>query len=693
MGSRNWGGRVRGASGTFSVAPPSAIRRRTSRPLHPSPRAKRHPGDMQSTGAAATAGQPSSQPAAAAASHLPNLSKAAVNLLALRETARGDLSTVLSSVRGPKTLIFDAQIIGPLGMVAEASLLKEHAVERILLLSDSGLEIADNKHVIYIIRSTIRNAKMVATQITMTSNASAVKFSVFFVPRRALICERVLEDMGVLESLYQLGEFPLDLIPFDDDLLTLEMDSVFRDITLDGDRTALYYVARSLFKLQTLFGVIPAVYGKGVGSRFVYDMMKRMHRQFDLDTLNVSPEIDALILIDREADLLTPMLTQLTYEGLVDEVFGIRNGLIELELETKVQPEPAAGQGQGQKDAQQKDQQKEPASEPQTTMKKTKIPLNSSNPLFPELRDLSFSAVGPRLNQKAVYIDENYKERHSAKTISEIRDFMKKLPSLQEEHKALGIHINVAERISKVVRETSFRRLVEAEQCIVAGTNEKENFDYLEECINRQEPFAKVLRLICAMSITQNGLKPKVFEMFRRELLQTYGFEASLTLHNLEKAGFLRRGDNKSAFPVLRKSLKLLDEDVDELNPKDISYAYAGYCPLSVRIASAAVRGQFSAIEDSLRMLPGPQFQATQDLAAGVRPQSAKGDRKKVVLVYFLGGVTFSEVSCFRYLSRVSQQDPCDYIVATTKLTNGKTLLESMFEKVGLFASQSTATS
>ena len=39
----------------------------------------------------------------------------------------------------------------------------------------------------------------------------------------------------------------------------------------------------------------------------------------------VSPQIDTLLLIDRNVDLLTPMFTQLTYEGLIDELYGIHH--------------------------------------------------------------------------------------------------------------------------------------------------------------------------------------------------------------------------------------------------------------------------------------------------------------------------------------------------------------------------------
>jgi hypothetical protein len=38
-----------------------------------------------------------------------------------------------------------------------------------------------------------------------------------------------------------------------------------------------------------------------------------------------SEQIDSLIVLDRRVDMVTPLLTQLTYEGLIDELVGITN--------------------------------------------------------------------------------------------------------------------------------------------------------------------------------------------------------------------------------------------------------------------------------------------------------------------------------------------------------------------------------
>jgi vacuolar protein sorting-associated protein 33A len=41
--------------------------------------------------------------------------------------------------------------------------------------------------------------------------------------------------------------------------------------------------------------------------------------------LTPSEKIDSVIILDRRVDMITPLLTQLTYEGLIDELIGIKN--------------------------------------------------------------------------------------------------------------------------------------------------------------------------------------------------------------------------------------------------------------------------------------------------------------------------------------------------------------------------------
>ena len=84
-------------------------------------------------------------------------------------------------------------------------------------------------------------------------------------------------------------------------------------------------------------------------------------------------------------------------------------------------------------------------------------------------------------------------------------------------------------------------------------------------------------------------------------------------------------------------------------------------------------------VDDSvMRSLPGPQseFSARSDSWQDLGMESG-GDGQKLILVYFIGGVTFGEISALRFLSQI-EDSPANFIIATTRLSNGNKLMESL---------------
>ena len=62
------------------------------------------------------------------------------------------------------------------------------------------------------------------------------QYHIFFVPLRSVACEQILEDEGVLNTL-SIGEYHLELVPMDSDLLSLELGDVYRQV----ESNILYY--------------------------------------------------------------------------------------------------------------------------------------------------------------------------------------------------------------------------------------------------------------------------------------------------------------------------------------------------------------------------------------------------------------------------------------------------------------------
>ncbi|KAH6801043.1 Sec1/munc18-like proteins superfamily, partial [Perilla frutescens var. hirtella] len=360
-------------------------------------------------------------------------------------------------------------------------------------------------------------------------------------------------------------------------------------------------------------------------------------------------------------DMITPMCTQLTYEGLVDECLGIDNGAVELD---------ASIMG-AQQDG-----------------KKMKVPLNSSDKLFKETRDLNFEVVVQVLRQKATSMKQDYSDiSTTTQTVSELKDFVKKLNSLPE----MTRHINLAQHLTTFTSKPLFLGRLDMEQTLLEAQSYDICFEYIEEMIFKQESLLNVLRFLILFSVTNSGLPKKHFDYLRRELLQSYGFEHIATLDNLEKAGLFRKQDSRSNWMTIKRALQLVVEDTDTTNPNDISYVFSGYAPLSIRLVQQAIRSGWRPIEEILRLLPGPHLETKRggfssipsyDTLPGSLNSLEKlaNGRRALVLVVFIGGVTFAEISALRFLS--SQEGMAyDVIVGTTKVINGRTLIKTFLGK------------
>lgn len=597
-----------------------------------------------------------------------SLESGVLNLAVLREDSRRELFSILDSIGKDVCLVLDPELNGPLNhvLVDGTAVLKDHGIKDFHAFGKSIKTSCE--FVLFLVRPSVRAMRYVSKYVRELGAAAAAdggaagakkRFHLYFVSRRTLVCDEVLKKEGVFGSL-SVGEYKLDLIPFDDDLLTLELDTCFKEFYVDNDKTNLHTVAGSIIKLQTIFGMIPNVKYKGAMSKIIWQMMAHFKREQEVagNPIGVlDPEIDTLVLIDRNVDLATPMCTPLTYEGLLDEILGITHGFITVDADLVADDESTPGSN---------------GSAPSSSgdKKQVSVPLNSNDKLYAEVRDYHVERLGMNLQQQARDIRERYDEfrKNRDASISEIREFVKRIPGLKQNYQSLQQHINLAELIKKTTDSKSFRDLKVAEYSMLMGET---IFDQLEERIGLQDPLPSVLRQFCLQSITNGGIKAKNYDYIRRELVQTYGFEMMLALNNLEKAGLLRRRDTlwteASGFAVARKVFRLLNDDVDPRNPRDISYVSrshaAGYAPLSVRLVESATKPRgWAAIQEGLRQLTGPSAEVSQKSAnsqtddptavGSVKVDSFGSEERKVMLVYYLGGVTFMEIAALRHVSR-----------------------------------------
>ena len=130
------------------------------------------------------------------------------------------------------------------------------------------------------------------------------------------------------------------------------------------------------------------------------------------------PEIDALVMLDRDVDLISPMLTPLTYEGLIDELVGINNGIAKVEASIVHGPEDddkkkkrgAAGGGAAA------------AGGKGASEKKVPMVLNGGDALYVDTRDLNIALVSRVLQGVAKRLRDEERKRTQLQSVDEIHD-------------------------------------------------------------------------------------------------------------------------------------------------------------------------------------------------------------------------------------------------------------------------------
>ena len=568
-------------------------------------------------------------------------------------------------------------------------------------------------------------------------------FHIFWVPRRTLVSDQLLEQAGVLGDV-NVSELPLSFFPLENDVLSLELNDAFKDLYLSKDVTPNFLVAKALMEIQQNHGLFPRIIGKGDNAKRVADLLARMRQELlagedasETGSIGLTPSTtnESVIIIDREVDFVTPLLTQLTYEGLIDEVFEIQNN--QTKVDTTIVGAPS----------------QQSSSAATTQARKRTIQLDSSDKLYDQLRDANFAIVGSLLNKVArrlQQIQTDYESKNKSKTIAELKEFVGQLPGYQQEQQSARIHTGLAEDIIKHTRTDLFKGLLEVQQNLAAGADPSSQSDRIEELVARDAPLRETLRLLCIYSCISGGIKPRDFDHFRRLILQGYGHQHLLTLNNLEKlqlflsrssplAGMIPMSGNvgsngtKTNYGYLRKPLRLIVDEVKEDDPNDIAYVYSGYAPLSIRLVQCILQKQYllgvtkgvsgngaSAVsssagsqgwhgfDDAVKHVRGQTFyehQKGEDKAVKARALLSGSGNRQTVFVVFVGGITFTEIAALRFIAKQEEGEysKCvvdssvwglanqgipgrrNIVICTTSIISGNRMMDAAIE-TGSFA-------
>ncbi|KAJ8929094.1 hypothetical protein NQ314_018243 [Rhamnusium bicolor] len=251
-------------------------------------------------------------------------------LSSLQEISKTQLSKILCVNPSNKYLILEPSLIRPLERVCGVKWLKGYGVDKIFKLESAVPNFSTNA-VFYMIYSDTKTFKHVIDQVRSQvdiENPPKNKFHVIVVPRYILSFENELEQLGLLHTAITLHSFQWMPIHLDVGVLSLEIPNLFSSLFVYQNTTFLPILSKILWQLCFVVGKPTYILALGQFS----NALLNQYDQFCEDrgeTDKVDSDFGALVLIDRNIDYPSALLTPGIYSALLSEVYTVNSGVCE----------------------------------------------------------------------------------------------------------------------------------------------------------------------------------------------------------------------------------------------------------------------------------------------------------------------------------------------------------------------------
>ena len=534
--------------------------------------------------------------------------------------------------------------------------------------SNKGIKL-EEQMLIFVIEPTNDNINnLIFINSMMNIPMKTIDINIIFIPEETT---KIIEYMIEMNHLNAFGifNFSIDIMPIDYDLFSLDNDESFREIYIDKNNSSIEKLADIMLKFEVAFGKVKHKYIKGNNAKLFCDLLLNKEEEHNIKSTD---EIFGMIVFDRSVDFITPFISNLTFEGLVDEYFGINKGYIKVKRKSfkanfsnedkKIRPEADMS-----------------------------YPLISDmNNFYCDLRCFHYLTVTKYLMSISEHIRYLRANKNNLKSTSEINAALVDLNKLIDSNSYLNDNMEMINQIFKIINDEDYQT---KEFSILKGTSQTNSETFYDDYIIDKKDMHKILSLMILESLTGSGISN--YEKFKKDILAVYGYQNLFLFRNLEKLEWLKEKDKlslkklfKSNYEQINEKLHLYNEDFVLGQTDDLSYVHQGYCPISLRLIEKVGEGGWSEIKDVFQLIPGVTHYPSNEYEIS-KPRE---DLNTIFLV-FLGGVTYTEIEGVRYLNRKYKQiydnsseenkTRKQFIIITTQILSSKKLLSSLGKDFG----------
>ena len=572
-----------------------------------------------------------------------------IDITIFKEHIQKSLINIIHSLpKIEKRLVLEKSLIPKLSFfINDVSLLVGEQVKKEILNLGKGISI-DSEIMIFLIPGKIKFLNEILLILKKYINDEKylkkglnqnVEFHIIFIPKIDNECQNIIET-NENNTYIKIHNLNMDIFTLDYDLMSLEENNTIRDIYINKNYNCLSILSRVIVKFQTVFGKIKYKYLKGNLSKKLYDLLEKDEEKSPFET---DSEILASIFLDRDIDFVTPFCTQSTFEGMIDEYFNINLNSI------KVSPKLL-----------EKDSKKDTL----------KLDLSNQNKLYTMIKYYSFNKIRVFLPKRLQIHSKILEEGKKITDLKKIQLGLERVKLMKEERESLTNSINIADFISNQQKSPLYRLSLMFEQGLLVGELSNELHNFYDSLMGQKINKDLLLRLLCLESLTQSGIKMKFYDDFKRDYFNIFGYQEIFLWNNLEKMNILKKEDRNYFYYKANKGLNLISDSVNFLEPNNVSYSYGGYSPITIKLIENCVKNGWNNIKYTLNDLPGETF----------FPDNEKDilniKEKSFILLVFIGGITYGEIACIRYLNKELKN--VKFIILTTHIITNKRLIDSL---------------